>query len=264
MNLKYCFGALISVPLLPLMYFQGQKIRKSVPALPEASGTSGIATLIGASKTIHMITIGESTIAGVGVKTHEEGFSGSLARELGSLIHANVSWKVYAKSGYTASKVREKIIPEIKESRVDLIVIGLGGNDAFTLNTPKRWKRNIDELIQELEIKFPKAVIFFCNMPPIKEFPAFTTIIKFTIGNLVEILGQELALTIQKFDHVYYASDIITIAGWIEKEKQNLKKQDFFSDGVHPSPLTYQTWAKEIASLVVYKSNINRITEMNH
>ena len=25
------------------------------------------------------------------------------------------------------------------------------------------------------------------------------------------------------------------------------KKEDFFSDGVHPSMLTYQTWAKYIA-----------------
>ena len=248
MNAKYLAGALISIPLLPLMYYQGKQIRAKVPQLPEAKGIEGVCQQNGSSSNfLNVISIGESTIAGVGVETHKEGFTGTFAKEISRLLHVGVKWKVYARSGYTARRVEHKIIPKINENKVDLIVIGLGGNDAFTLNRPSKWKKEIHELIKSLQRKFPKAVIVFCNMPPIKEFPAFTPLIKFTIGNLVEILGEELQKVVSKFKDVYYFGDKVTLEGWMEKFQLNVKKEDFFSDGVHPSKLTYQTWAKDIA-----------------
>ncbi|MEM9078524.1 MAG: SGNH/GDSL hydrolase family protein [Bacteroidota bacterium] len=249
MNTKYLAGALISIPLLPLMYYQGKRIRSKVPQLPEAKGIEGEYLQNGSSSNLlNVISIGESTIAGVGVETHEEGFTGTFAKEISRLFHIGVKWKVYARSGYTARRVEQKIIPKIKEKQVDLIVVGLGGNDAFTLNRPSKWKNEVRGLIASLQAKFPEAIIVFCNMPPIKEFPAFTPLIKFTIGNLVEILGEELQKVVSEFKDVYYFGDKVTLEGWMEKFQLNVKKEDFFSDGVHPSKLTYQTWAKDIAS----------------
>jgi lysophospholipase L1-like esterase len=144
MNFRYVLGAIISLPLLPIMYFQGKKIRASVPRLPEAKDTEGYSQNTSGNK-LTVLTIGESTIAGVGVKTHREGFSGTLADELAFKLNASINWKVYARSGYTANRVIEKIIPKISEESVDLIVIGLGGNDAFTLNSPRKWKKHIHD-----------------------------------------------------------------------------------------------------------------------
>jgi len=233
------------------MYFQGKKIRTRVPSLPEASGTEGESIFKNTHKpTINLLTIGESTIAGVGVDSHEKGFTGSLAQTLGSIYQTNVKWKVYAKSGYTAAKVAHKIIPKITEANINLIVVGLGGNDAFTLNTPSKWKKDIITLIAELKNKFPAVYIVFCNMPPIKEFPAFTPIIKFTIGNLVEILGEELhKLTIDD-QQVFYFGKKITLKDWVDRLGTGVKSSDFFSDGVHPSTLTYQTWGMELAKAI--------------
>jgi lysophospholipase L1-like esterase len=230
------------------LYLQGKKIRSRIPSLPEATGTSGESISPVPSKaTINLLTIGESTIAGVGVKSHEEGFTGSLAKELSTIYQSNVRWSVYAKSGYTAAKVAQKIIPAITETNIDLIVIGLGGNDAFTLNTPSKWKMDIIRLIAAVKKKFPTAFIVFCNMPPIKEFPAFTPLIKFTIGNLVEILGKELLSITQNDPQVFYYSKTIKLKDWLNQFDSELKPSDFFSDGIHPSLLTYQTWAKDLA-----------------
>lgn len=249
MNIKYLSGALISIPLLPFLYYQGKQIRAIVPKLPEAQGIEGQSQPNGKSEsTMKVISIGESTIAGVGVETHEEGFTGTFANELSRLFNLNVAWKVYARSGYTANRVEKKLIPRITENKADLIVVGLGGNDAFTLNRPSKWKVEIGSLIKSLSSKFPKAIIVFCNMPPIKEFPAFTSLIKFTVGNLVEILGEELQKTVNDYENVFYFGEKITLEGWIDKFQLNVKKEDFFSDGVHPSKLTYQTWAKDIAN----------------
>ena len=102
MNIKYILGSILTFPLLPLMYFQGKKIKSNVPRLPEAKGIKGLSA-VSSKKTLRMITIGESTIAGVGVSTHQEGFTGTLANELASELKTNIDWKVYAKSGYTSS-----------------------------------------------------------------------------------------------------------------------------------------------------------------
>ena len=71
MNLRFLLGALISIPLLPLMYYQGKRIRASVPKLPEAKGLEGSFQINEKNeRPVKIISIGESTIAGVGVETH--------------------------------------------------------------------------------------------------------------------------------------------------------------------------------------------------
>ena len=249
-NFRYLFGAVLSAPLLPFMYYQGKRIRVSVPSLPEATGTSGQHKIQGYSSRLNLISIGESTIAGVGVETHEEGFTGTLAKELSALLDTNVNWKVYARSGYTAKRITYKIIPKIVEQEADLIVMGIGGNDAFKLNKPSQWKEDVRKLIEATRSKFPEAPIVFCNMPPIKEFPAFTRIIKFTVGNLVEILGDELGKTAGEYENVFYFGEKITLEEWISKFDLSASRDAFFSDGVHPSKLTYQTWGKDIANKI--------------
>lgn len=260
MNFRYMFGALFTIPFLPVMYFQGKRIKASVSELPPAKGPSGQYTLPESTQEpLKLLTIGESTIAGIGVETHEEGFSGTLAKELAQAFQRSIDWKVYAKSGYAARRVTQEILPEIVESEVDLIVVGIGGNDAFELNFPQRWRRDVMQLITELRERFPKSPIVFCNMPPIKAFPAFTPLIKTTIGNLVEILGKELQKLVKAYDHVFYHYDIITVEAWIGKYNIEGEASDFFSDGVHPAKLTYQVWAKEISQFIEHNQDIREL-----
>ena len=255
MNIKYTLGALAAIPLLPVMYLQGKKIRANIPRLPEAKGTAGTATFH-SDKALQLISIGESTIAGVGVENHEEGFTGTLARELALKFQADVHWKVYARSGYTAKSVRERIIPVIEEKTADLVVVGLGGNDAFTLNNPEKWRRQVQELIGEISMKFAETPVFFTNMPPIKEFPAFTPLMKFTLGNLGEILGEELEDLVRSEEGVYYNAQKITLKDWTARLPPGADATAFFSDGVHPSKLTYQIWAKDFSEFVFGKQEV--------
>lgn len=256
MRLKYFFGALVSIPLLPIMYFQAMSIRKKVPTLPEATGFSGTCIVnSNKSEKITMISLGESTVAGIGVKTHEEGFTGTFAKTLAEETQQNVDWKVYAKSGYTAKMVLNRLVPKITEKNPDIILIGLGGNDSFTLNRPWTWKKDIQNLIEELKSRFPEATLVFANMPPIKEFPAFTGLIKFVIGNLVEILGRELKSLSDSYQNVIVYDDIITLEGWAERYGLEKDPALYFSDGVHPSKFTYQTWAKDIS--IRFSESIN-------
>jgi lysophospholipase L1-like esterase len=250
MNLRYVLGSIVSLPLLPLLYFQGKNIRKKVPKLPEAKEPKGIVNA-NFDKTLNILSIGESTIAGVGVDYHKNGFTGALANTLSKELESNINWRVYAKSGYTVKQVYKKIIPEIEENTTDIIVVGMGGNDAFTLNSPKKWASDINNLIDLLQNKYPNTPIFFTNMPPIKEFPAFTKSIKFVIGNLVEILGIELNNIIANKENVYYNDEIVTLKNWSKRHSlPSNNSKIYFSDGVHPSKLTYHVWGEEMAGFI--------------
>lgn len=246
MNFRYYLRAVLSLPLLPFMYRDGKRIFQSVPKLPDAAGPSGRANL-GAGPVFRLLCVGESTMAGVGVATHAEGFAGTLARTLGEQMQREVAWRVYAKSGATARKLIEITLPRIEETEVDLIVVATGGNDGFKLTNPARFSRDVQEMIDWFGERFPGVSVAFTNIPPINDFPAFTPLIKQTIGRLVRFHGAELALLAQQ-DGVFYNADPITLEGWKKKHRVEGEPTDFFSDGVHPSRLTYQVWGRDFAA----------------
>lgn len=251
LQVQYWLSSIIVVPLLPLLFLQGKRIISSVPRLPAATGDSGVAGPDRTSGAFHLLAIGESTVAGIGVSTHEEGFTGAIANELASKLNKQVHWKVYAHSGYTAERVRTELVPKINESTADLIVVGLGANNAFKLHSPLRWFKEIDNLVKDLNSKFPKAIIAFAPVPPIKIFPAFTLLIKFVIGNLA-VTFSEILENRKTSLSILYRHEIVTM-DWLKAKagNPNLEPKDFFSDGVHPSKLTYQMIARDFARFIV-------------
>lgn len=258
--------AIWTLPLWPLMYWQSKRVRKKMPVLPEATGNEG-AVLHQLRKRLRVLTIGESSIAGVGVKTHEEGFTGTLARELSQLFQMTVEWKVYAKRGFTARKLQENILPQITEQseEVDLVVVGIGGNDTFQLNRPRRWKRDLQQLITTLRERFQNAPIVFIDLPPIRELPAFTKPIKLVLGNWREMLAEELDRLVLHHKDTYYHPHHITLSDWVKRYHfRNLPvlQTDYFSDGVHPSKIAYEMWAIDIAQFINKHPNIQRALKL--
>ncbi|MEL7161724.1 MAG: SGNH/GDSL hydrolase family protein, partial [Bacteroidota bacterium] len=186
------------------------------------------------------------------VETHAAGFACALARELSEQLDAEIHWKVYARSGYTLRRLYEKVLPAIEEKSVDLIVLGMGGNEAFKMNTFAGFRRDMQAVIDWLRSRFGSTVpIAFPNMPPIKEFPAFTSVLKFTLGNKVEYFGEELAGLIAGQPQLYYDARVIRLADWREELDLDQDPSAFFSDGVHPSGLTYQLWGREMAKFLL-------------
>ena len=81
------------------------------------------------------------------------------------------------------------------------------------------------------------------------------------MGNLVEIFGTELEKITKEFDQVFFYSRKLSLKDWIDRLNIQGNKADFFSDGVHPSKLTYQTWAKDFAQFMFNDSNLKTTLE---
>ncbi len=262
-SIKYYLGIITCLPALPLLYFQGKKLKKTMPDLPEAEGIEGSVDT-NSEHSLKIIALGESTVAGVGVATNEEGFMGEFARLMSVGFDCNIDWKIYAKSGYVASQVREVLVPKIIETEADLIIIGLGGNDTFKLNSPHGWRKNIEALVSDLRLKFPNTPIAITNIPPIKDFISFTPIMKFVFGNLGELFGDELTQITKGKEHegLFYRPLHMTLEGLKRKYNVDAETADFFSDGVHPSKLTYQVLAEDFAGFLTNNKKLKALFQM--
>lgn len=245
-QLKYILGSILFAPLMPIVLAQGNRIRKTLPRLPEALNPEGT---VGEGPPFRLVCLGESTMACVGIDTHENGFAGNFSKHLSKRLKRQVNWKVYAKSGLTAEMVRKQLVPQIKEQACDLILIALGGNDTFQLNSPNQWTEQIELLIASIRLKFKDTPILFATMPPIHTFPAFTGPIRLVLGQLVSLHGDGLNRLIKDHPNIYFDPQKIDLNYWLNKYPGH-QKEEFYSDGVHPSSLTYQIWGAELAELI--------------
>jgi lysophospholipase L1-like esterase len=250
LQLKYILWLIFHIPVLPVLALQGRRLKKAVPMLPGA--TKNITGSYGsASKELNIITLGESAMAGVGVDDHFEGITGQLAKTLSEHTGKKVNWQVMAKSGYTAKKVAKRLAIHLPESRIDFIVIGLGANDTFELNSPISWLNDFRNLIKTIRKYQPNCPIIISQLPPVGEFPAFPSLMKHVFGTLVEWNCAVLNTLLKEFDNLYYMKEPVKCADWVAKVDRVDSVDAFFSDGVHPSPLAYSLWGREVGNYII-------------
>ena len=233
-----------SIPLLPLIYFQGIKLKKGIKLLPAAKDPQGFVN-INSPRNVKILFIGESSFAGVGVERHKNGFAGYFSQELSKLYQTNIEWKVYAKVGFNTKKIQQEILPLIREKFFDLVVIGIGGNDTFEMTTPKVFRRNAQILIDDLQKKYSETPILFVQLPTIEAFHAFTKQMKWVLGNHKDILAHHLNKQVLQNKNVYFPLEKINKEEWLGKLEKGQTISEFFSDGIHPSELCYDLWAKD-------------------
>ncbi|MCB1175150.1 MAG: SGNH/GDSL hydrolase family protein [Leptospiraceae bacterium] len=244
-SLRYMIHVLLLLPLAGFLYWQGRRVRAQVPRLGEASQTKGKAGRFRSAR--HVLLLGESAFAGVGVRSNQSGIAGRFAHHWSRQQRHSVHWRLYARNGYNMQRLVEQILPQIPHQKTDLILIGMGGNDAFELTPPARFGRQTRVLIETLRERYPDCPIVFGNVPPVYAFPAFPVLLQFALGGAVKILKRELCNVTAAYRHVYFDERLIHFTAWQQQAPAHTSLADFFSDGVHPSALAYDLWAAELA-----------------
>ncbi len=244
MQKKYILGGLIISPLLPFLYLQGQFVRLKVGRLPDAGGeTNG--NVGEQSERINFLAIGESTIAGIGAKTHKEAFTGQFAKHLSLKTEKSVHWHAFGVSGITVRRAIQEIIPNIPNEQMDVIVIALGANDVFGLSSPIKWRNDISELINILQKQYPKAEIFLANVPMVRDFLALPNPLRYLLSRLAKLHHFNTIDLISTMENVYYFQEVRKI------------ENDFFcEDGVHPSVKGYDLWSEAMVESFLQKTNL--------
>ncbi len=227
----YVAGAAV-LPLAPLLFTQGQITRWKVGILPNAEGGPNGSTPNGTGESLKLFVIGESTVAGLGARTHDRALAGQFALQLHERIGRPVNWTVIGRNGVTARRTIDELLPLMPDERFDFILVGLGGNDVMKLSSPKKWRQDMTELLGILRGQHPEAPIFLSNCPMIIYSPAIPQPTKRILWGLSRMHDANIKDLTSSMERVYYYPQPVDV-----------KLEGFFADGIHPSEQGYADWS---------------------
>lgn len=240
MQMRYIIGSLIVLPFAPFLYLQGKYVRRKVGRLPDAAGET-VGKYGKHDKSINLLAIGESTVAGVGAKTHNEALTGQFAKHLSHTTDKSVRWHALGTSGITIKRTLQELVPNFPVEKIDVIVVALGANDVFGLSSPRKFRQNLTLLLDVLREKYPDAKIVVANVPMVRDFIALPNPLRYVLSRLAKLHHFNAIDLISKLENVVYFDDVKRVS------------DDFFSDGIHPSPKGYDLWSKAMVDFFVLK-----------
>lgn len=226
-------GGIFILPFSPFLVWQGNRVRRKIGVLPDAQGDK-TGKYGDFDKTVKLFVIGESTVAGLGARTHETALAGQFAKFLSLKINKSVAWSVVGKSGVTARRTIDELVPKIPNETFDYILVALGGNDVLKLSSPRTWRRDMTELLGILREKNPDAMIFLANCPAIRLSPALPQPIRGILWNLSKLHNANIMDLTAPLENVFYFPQPREVT------------EGFFADGIHPSEKGYTDWAERM------------------
>jgi lysophospholipase L1-like esterase len=240
---------LVALPLLPFLIAQGRYVRRVTPRLPEADGpVSGIAGGDHAGGQLSLLTLGESPVAGVGVRTHEEAITGQLAAILSNRLRRPVAWRACGKNGVTAREALEQVVPYIPPAPVDIALVAFGVNDTTAFRPASRWRADLRDVLMALDARCQPKLVMLSGVPPVGSFPALPQPLRWVMGlkaRTLDIAARELTQAMAQVVHVPLLLDTRDPAMMAP-------------DGYHPSALGCAAWARLLAEAGISRFDVSR------
>lgn len=221
----------LAVLLAPLLVLQGRNVRRRVPVLPEAPAPLH-GEVAGTGAPLHLLLLGESTAAGVGAPSHDQGLAGSAARALALATGRPVRWRVLARTGATAAVVRTALLGPADEVRAEVAVIALGVNDTLALRSPSAWVRDLAHLVGALRERCGPVPVVLAAAPPMGVFPALPQPLRGVLGLRARLLDRAA----ERFARGTPAVERVPMPPMDEVDTF------FCEDRFHPSTHGYRAW----------------------
>jgi len=229
-SLRRRIVAALGLGLLPVALWQGKRLRDRIPVVGAGAGaTTGL--IDGQEPPVRLITFGESPVAGWGVPTQTDAVTCRLAARLAARDRRAVAWQAIGRDGLTVTQALS--LPLTSAARADVLVLALGVNDVLSLTPASRWQRDLDRLITRLQRHLQPVTTLLAGVPPMQRFPTFPRPLA-TLAGLRAAVLDDIAATVGR-DH--HATHVPIPLG---------DERHFCEDGVHPSPLGHDLWAREL------------------
>lgn len=224
--------------LLPVLMWQGLKIRKTALVLPEAEGPrTGEA---GKGISLRILIVGDSSAAGVGVQYQDQALSGQIVKRIAA--HHRIAWRLLAKSGVTTNGAHQMLLGEAKEhpATFDIAVFSLGVNDAVRFTPVWLWRRRQAKLRQILRAQFGVRLMIVPGVPPLAKFPALTPLLRWSVGSHAARLDAALAQDLKQIEDARYIPFNLP-----------LSSESMAEDGYHPNEISYALCGQAIAEVIL-------------
>ncbi len=231
-------------PLAPLLRRQGRAVREALPRLPEAPGPrEGFCP--GAGPRLQMLVLGESTVAGVGVRHMAESLPARLGEAVARRLDCGVEWHAFGRTGHTVAE--NDALLQLVEDRsqeledADLAVICLGVSDTIALTSPRRFFEKIDCLSIRLRLLLWPLPVLLAGVPQLDRFPArLPHPLRGVLGLRSQSLDQALAKCARtQYQVFHHPGQLPPTVG----DQPGV----FAADGFHPGPEGCRLWAEHLA-----------------
>lgn len=170
---------------------------------------------------------------------------GQTAQALAESLEARIEWSAIGRIGYTCARVEGLVPPD--SNTCEFVLVSVGVNDIVSLTGETRFENNLRSLYLALEQHAPNAVIGFCGIPPLGEFPA-----------LPKPLRDVFGLRARRFDEILRDTLApLPRATWIPVEFE-ATEQSFSSDGFHPSESSYEVFGKAAARALIARRSATK------
>lgn len=230
-----------SILLFPFLLWQGWNAKRRIPRLTPAKGPN-FGDIPGGNS-LHLLVLGESTVAGVGIEEYRDSLAGQIASILAGKTGKRIRWEAIGESGITAGEARRKLQVRLPAASPDIIVIALGANDAIGMSTRKKWTKDLLGFIAVCRNLYPGIPIFLAGVPPIGIFPSLPWSLRFIFGWKARLLDQASSLLSNLGEKIFHVP--------MRRIRTIPTDGIFCSDGFHPSEEGCRIWAEEIADSIV-------------
>ncbi len=221
--------------LFPVLLYQGKHTRKHTPRLPEAQGSPSGQYGEGVPD-LRLLVLGESTAAGVGVSSHEQGLASQLALQLHERTGRTIAWHTYGVNGIRLVQLNRKLasmdLPE-----ADVVLLSMGVNDTTGFTPRGQFRRQLLALREMLTQRYP-APVYLLSVPPMHLFTALPSPLRQIMGWRARQLNRvyEQLARLAPVDFHYWSYPAITDTSLLA------------SDGYHPSDKGYRAIAEVLAA----------------
>ena len=224
----------LTAALGPLLYLQGQRVRRTVPVWPEPPGErEGTA---GSGPPLKVLIVGDSAAAGVGTEHQDEALLGNL---VAALQHDyRITWNVQATSGHKTADALERL-GRLPAQNFDVAVTSLGVNDALSLVSIRLWRQRQALLRSLLRQKFSVSTLVVSGLPPVHGFPALPQPLRWHAGGRASAFDRVLAADVAADGDAHFVNLRFT-------EDPSLMSRD----GFHPGPGIYAEWGRRVAEVI--------------
>lgn len=232
---------ILCIPILALVVYG---VRRRIPKLTppiENQGSSGAG-----KRTIRIVTLGESTVAGLGMPSHNAAFTGAFAKRLSERLGAFVEWEACTKNGLTIGGAEELYSRTVQTKNPDIIFLAFGGNEAFRCRSPRRFTCDLRTLLTNLRDRFPLAFIVILTPPPVEILPALPWVLRLPLGTFATMYHRILLTMHDPQRCIIYVSERFTLPEAQKRIGRNVPVHDFFIDGIHPTELCSSLWAESV------------------
>ncbi len=233
----------IAAAQAPVLLPQGRRLRRETPRLPDAplpwegrvegGGTGdGSDNPGGASRPLHLLVIGDSTAAGVGVDHADLGLGGRLAEALAARTGRPVNWRAAGRNGATAGDLVRQYLTPALNGPTDLVFLTVGANDALALRSANAFRRDIRRILERTFAAHPEAALLMSSLPAFFRFPLLPEPLRRSLYRHSQALEREARQLVGAAPRAH-----------MSPPPPPYTEGFFASDDFHPSAIGYKDWA---------------------